>query len=190
MTPVAGTPHADDLALVRAALAGDRAAADRVAERLACIARILRARARSLCGGLPEHDLLDLAQDVATKVYERLRAYEGRAALESWVFAFCEGELRNALRRRQRRSGDTGLDAGALAAPPLEVEDFADLYRCLDRLGAGERELVRKKHYDGLVLEAIATRSGTNLNTVKSRYYRALVQLRRCLERNDHEDRR
>ena len=179
----------DDLDLVRRDLAGDKEAADLLGRRLACVGRILRARARQLFFGLPEHELEDLTQTVITKLLANLPKYEGRAALESWAFAFCEGELRNAARRHRReRSQQAGDEALQQVPAPPPPETFEDLLACLDRLGEGERRLVRAKHYDELRLEDLAARAEAGLNTIKSRYYRALLQLRQCLERREREE--
>lgn len=178
-----------DLDLVRRYLAGDREAADLVGKRLACVGRMVRSRARQLFGGLPEHELEDLTQAVVTKILASLPKYEGRAALESWAFAYCEGELRNAGRRRRRERGLHGDDETLREEPaPPPPETFEDLLACLDRLGDRERRLVRAKHYDELRLEDLAKRADAGLNTIKSRYYRALLQLRQCLERREGEE--
>lgn len=179
--------HAADLALVRAVIAKDRAAGDRLAVRLGCIGRFLRTRGRRFCSGLSDADLLDIGQTVITRILEKLSDYEGRAAIESWVFAFCEGEMRNVVRRRQRNSVRAQeLDDASIAAPSEDpIEDHGDLLRCMDRLPSLDLQMVRYKHYDGLRLADIAARMKTNLNTIKSRYSRALSQLRHCLDRND-----
>jgi RNA polymerase sigma-70 factor (ECF subfamily) len=181
--PEAEVPHAADLALVSAAVQGDVASVDELARRLRCVGRILRVRSRALCGGLPEVELQDLAQDVLVKVLAKLGRYAGRAALESWVFSFCEGELRNALRKRRTRPVPLVLEADApLAAPEEDRERFEDLLACLEKLEPTDRQVVQWKHEGGLQLAEIAARARANLNTVKSRYYRALQQLRGCLE--------
>lgn len=179
----AAAPHGADLALVRAAVQGDVASVDELARRLRCVGRILRVRSRALCGGLPEAELQDLAQDVLVKVLSKLGRYAGRAALESWVFSFCEGELRNALRKRRSRPVPLVLEADApLAAPTEDPERFEDLLACLEKLESTDRRIVQWKHEGGLHLAEIAARARTNLNTIKSKYYRALQQLRGCLE--------
>jgi RNA polymerase sigma factor (sigma-70 family) len=179
----AEVPHGADLALVRAAVRGDVASIDELGRRLRCVGRILRVRSRALCGGLPELELQDLAQDVLVKVLAKLDHYAGRAALESWVFSFCEGELRNALRKRRSRPVSLVLDADVpLAAPEEDRERFDDLLACLEKLESTDRRIVQWKHEGGLHLAEIAQRARANLNTIKSRYYRALQQLRGCLE--------
>ena len=182
--------HPDDLALVRDALAHRRAAVDALGARLQCIGPMVRSRHRALAPWIPDTDLPDLEQEVAIKVIERLPRYQGLAALESWLFAFCDGVVRNAgrgHRRRQERQHELDTEAGSLVAdgaPEAPGDDsHADLHACIERLGRSERDLVRTKHFDGLPLAELAARVGAGLNTLKSRYFRALQKLRRCLER-------
>jgi RNA polymerase sigma-70 factor (ECF subfamily) len=190
---VAGEPvvtHPDDLALVRDALAGRSDAIEALGERLKCIGPMTRARRRVVAPWLPDTDLPDLEQEVATKVIERLPRYSGLAALESWVFAFCDGVVRNAGRRHfrnQARQQDlTAADALAAGDGRSERGDsdrHEDLHACLEGLGQAERDMVRTKHFDGLQLNELAAALGAGLNTIKSRYFRALQKLRLCLER-------
>lgn len=178
--------HPEDLALVRAAIAGDRAARERLAERLACVGRMVAARNRRFGGALDEHALRDVTSDVVARVLQKLGDYAGFAAFESWVYVFCEGELRNAVRRRRRLSErETAATEGAaeaLPAPP-QPEGNEDVQLCLQKLPELDQRAVRWKHFEDLTLEEIAARLAMKINTVKSRYLRALRQLKLCLQR-------
>src|SRR5690606_22216894 len=99
--------HAGDLELVRLVLRQDADAEERFSHRLACIGRMLSARNRSLGARLDADELEDVAQDVLTRMWAKLPEYAGIAAIESWLFVFCEGELRNAARRKARRAART-----------------------------------------------------------------------------------
>lgn len=182
--------HPEDLALVRDALARRPVAVARLGERLQCIGPMTRSRRRSLAPWIPDTDLPDLEQEVASKVLERLPSYQGLAALESWVFAFCDGVVRNAARsHRRKQARDHQLEAAAdhidadRSAGTSDSDNHEDLYACLEGLTRAERELVRGKHHDGLQLAELAARLGAGLNTIKSRYFRILQKLRLCLER-------
>lgn len=185
--------HAADLDLVRRVLAGDPEAGESFARRMQCIGRMVAARHREFGGRLDPHDLEDVTQTVAARVVEKLAEYSGIGALESWVYVFCEGELRNALRRHHRRAqrNAAGSDEilAELAADPVP-EPAEDVHLCVAALPDRDRELVRWKHHEENTLEEISRRLPAKLNTVKSRYFRILIQLRRCLERRARGDRR
>lgn len=178
--------HPEDLALVRAAITGDRAARERLAERLACVGRMVAARNRRFGGVLDEHALRDVTSDVVARVLQKLGEYAGFAAFESWVYVFCEGELRNAVRRRRRLSDreTSAVDGAAEALPaPAQPEGNEDVQLCLQKLPELDQRAVRWKHFEDLTLEEIAARFAMKINTVKSRYLRALRQLKLCLQR-------
>jgi RNA polymerase sigma factor (sigma-70 family) len=146
---------------------------------------MVRSRRRVLAPWIPAASLIDLEQTVALRVIECLPRFRGLAGLESWIFAFCDGVVRNAGRRHRRhdalfpRLGPRAVAALAAKAPASHL----DLHMCLDCLCAADRELVWARHWDGLRLDQVAARLGVCRNTVKSRYHRALKQLRPCLQR-------
>lgn len=170
-----------DLDLARAALGGAPTSRDGLAERLRCIGRILgaqQARGRRLS----TEALEDLVQDVAATVWRKLPDYAGDAPLEGWVAAFCKNAWRNATRSEARtnaRSQELVEEPATADANEGGLDD--QVHRCMSRLGSSDQDLVRSKHFDGLTLDEIAKRVQQNLNAIKARYYRALLQLRQCL---------
>lgn len=174
-----------DLRLVRAARAGDPAAVERFVERMRCVPRILAAKNARLARPLRSDELADLAQEVFAAVWSRLEEFEGRSALESWVYAFCAlNLLRSARRGRGPTPGPHGApDALAAPAPEsaLDPLDEEHLHAALAQLAPEEAEAVALKQLDELTFDAIAARLGVSANTVKTRYYRGLVGLRRRL---------
>jgi len=107
MSPPARNPsdagRREDLDLVGRALAGEPAGIDELVERLRCIPRMLADRNRRLGGPLQESELADVAQETAVAIWRKLSGFEGRAALETWVYRFAYLELMLRLRKRRRR---------------------------------------------------------------------------------------
>ena len=179
------SPHAEDLSLVEQTLAKHPDAIDRFVVRMGCVPRFVAARNARSGRALSRDEESDLVQDVLTIVWRKLGSYAGEAALETWVFQFCEFEMRNALRKRERRrmaSLDESPQSSALARS-LESKataslDLEAIYRGLETLEPADRAIVRLKHFDAMTLEAIGRRLGVSLNTIKSRYYRGLEKLR------------
>lgn len=170
--------HPDDLALVQRCLAGEAGARERFGERLACIPRLLAARNRRLSAPLAEGLLHDIASDVVLQVWQRLADYNGYAAIESWLYRFCELTLCNAMRRARRVQAEA-LDPDSAPAPAAtDAHDGERLQLALARLPAEEFEVVRAKHYEESTFEQIAARFAIPLTTAKGRYYRAMMRLR------------
>lgn len=176
--------HTADLSLVRRVLAKDADAIEAFGQRMACVGRMLSARNRTFGSILTGDELEDVAQDVVTRVLAKLATYSGLAAMESWVYVFCEGELRNAIRRKRRRAArDKVVGAEPVQALAAVPEFGEDVQLCVGALPLDDQQLVRWKHFEDLALEAISDRTASKLNTTKSRYYRVLLALRACLER-------
>ena len=177
-----------DLQLVERVLDGDSAARDALIERLACVPRALAAANARLGNALSRDELADLAQDVVLAVWRKLGTFRGDATLESWAWSFCQHELWNRVRRRQRRRAvvHTSLEEipqlQAGAAEPHSV-DYDHLEEALAALEAPEQEVIRLKHFEHLMFSEIAERLGISPNTAKTRYYRGMVHLRRLLGR-------
>jgi RNA polymerase sigma-70 factor (ECF subfamily) len=173
-----------DLRLVQAVRAGDPAAVERFVERMRCVPRILAAKNARLGSPLARDELADVAQEVFAAVWSRLDEFAGRAALESWVYSFCVLTLRRAAAGRSLgapRDAAYEPPAGGSGTEGLERLDEEHLYAALRELAPEEAEAVCLKQLDGLTFEAIAERLRVSPNTVKTRYYRALVRLRRRL---------
>ena len=162
-------------------MTGDRSAIDVFAQRMQCVPRLLSRQNRSFGRPLGDHDLADLAQDIAMIVWRKLREYRGLGPLEAWIQAVCSLEFRNALRSSRRLprhfpEGETGSLAGAAETG---FEDAERVQRALSRLGGAAAAVIRAYHFDGLNFVEIARREGLPLTTVKTRYYRGLKSLER-----------
>jgi RNA polymerase sigma-70 factor (ECF subfamily) len=180
-----------DLELARAALAGEGLALADFAERMACVPQMLAALNRRLGNPLAGGDLDDLAQEALIRVWAKLPGFAGLSALETWVYPFCYLEFMNALRRRRRLgrmelSGDLGQATGGTAA--VGAFEFERLHLALERLPAGEAQVLRLKCFEELTFDEIGTRLGIPLNTAKTHFYRGLARLRQALAREGREE--
>jgi len=167
----------EDLELVRRALDRDDAALTELGQRLQCVPRILAARNAHAGRPLADEDVLEAAHEVIARVWSQLGQFRGQAALESWVYRFCEFELINAVRRK-RRAPRQVEESTLVESIERESVDFERVSQCLDRLAPDEAATIRLKHFQDLTFEEIAVRERTPLATIKSRYYRSLEKLR------------
>jgi len=182
-SPEAFAPFPEDLALVRAALGENEDALERLVERLGCIPAIVRARQRRSGFQLGPNRLDDVVQDVLTAVWRRLRSFEGRSSLETWLYGFCV----NVLRKAHQRSGlplerlEREEDLPSVPADGSEglVTESAHerIHACLDRLGPPASDVIRLKNFEDLTFDELAQRLGMSANTAKSHYYRGLRRL-------------
>lgn len=183
--PAAPDPAAlaRDRELVRAVLGGDRLAGERLAERLACVPRLLAVLNRRRGSRLSPHDLEDLAQDALLGIWKKLGSYHGEATLEGWLHRFCFLELMNRTRLLSRRPEAAAgfletLPAAEGARADLEREE---LERGLEALGPPDADVVRLKHFDELTFEGVGRVLDITTKMAKTRYYRGIAWLQREL---------
>ena len=175
---------ARDARLVADALAGDRAAADRLAERLMCVPRVLGAINARRGGRLSSHDLEDLIGDCLLGIWRKLGSYHGEATLEGWLYRFCFLEFMNKARLLSRRPevSKPELVQHEAREVPLDRDlEREDLEHTLARLGPPDADVVRLKHYDELTFDGIAQVMGITTKMAKTRYYRGIAWLQREL---------
>ncbi len=185
--------HQDDLDLALGALAGERLARQRFAERMRCVPRILAARNVRLGRPLAADDVADLAQEAVLRLWRKLDSYEGRASLESWAYGFCSLEIMNEIRRASRRPDplpDPEECGGAAEPEAVPIDMDAGLRReegegWLTRLAERERQVVHLRHFEGLEVKEIALSLDITLSSVKTHYYRAIEKLRQWLPNPD-----
>jgi len=129
--------------------------------------------------GVSAADADDVVQEAFVIVHRRLAAFEGRAAIKTWVFKILVHLVRHYWRRQQRRPGDrAGEDAAEMHTlvaehdPTVALEKLEAL-RILDRLLAeldvDKREVFVLAEIEQMTVAEIAEIIEVNANTVASR---------------------
>ena len=183
-------PRADtgpeDGRLVRRVMGNSQIARAEFVERMKCVPRMLSAKNARLGSPLAECDLEDVAQDTIAAVWRRLPVFEGRSALETWVYKICNlsflGRTRQMKRRRDMEvMGEDEADGAASDPSRLTTEDAGRVMAVLETLPDEDRRLVERKLFDGETFARLSEECGESANTLKTRYYRALERLERSL---------
>jgi RNA polymerase sigma-70 factor (ECF subfamily) len=173
----------------------DDEALERLAQRIACVPRILAYRNAKMGRPLDDDELQDAAQETFVVLLRRLPDYQPIAPLESWLYGICDLQLRDAvrnkLRRRQRAAPLADYDApSSEQAPERGVLEGAEVQRLLQGLSGMEAKVLRLKHLEGRTFAEIATLLEISPNTAKTMHYRGLARLRRMLEAGGEETER
>lgn len=134
----------------------------------------------------------DLLQETFLRVIKGVAGWEPRAAVRTWLFTIARNLAADEARRRAFRDAEP-LDPREGEAPRAErlpdggrlPDDAAGdalvrprLEAALAALPAEQREVFLLREHAGLSFPEIATATGANENTVKSRLRYALVALR------------
>jgi RNA polymerase sigma-70 factor (ECF subfamily) len=175
---------AEELQLLRQMAAGAPQAFDTLYQRYApALRRFLRRR-------LPSPDLVDdVCHDVLLVAWRQAARFEPQARLLTWLCGIARHRAQQAWQQvaRQSAAPRPRSPAGDAAADPAGLlqhqEQYQALTRAVAQLPSDLRVVVEAAYYQAASTEAIATRMGCTVRTVRSRLFRARRRLRAALVR-------
>lgn len=137
----------------------------------------------------------DVTQEIFVKVWKYLGRYDTNQAFRPWLYTIAKRTALDFLKKKQlipfsELETEEGLDwlsqaiADSAPAPDALAQSGFEQRRvgaALESLSPSYADVVSLHHHEGLKFREIADKLGEPLNTVKSRYRRALVQLKNIL---------
>jgi RNA polymerase sigma-70 factor (ECF subfamily) len=196
-------PSKDDAALVKALQGGSEAAFTLVVRKYH---RKLLTCARAIVGDVWAEEVV---QDAWVSVYRSVHAFEGRSALQTWLFTIVRNEARTRLRKEHRHttrpvaSGAVGPweqeyrfnEDGRWLEPPalwdtdspealLERRDLQDgIRRAMSALPADQQAVVMMRDLQQMNLEDICNILGVTNSNVRVLLHRGRLRLMRAIEK-------
>ena len=179
--------RAGELALARAANAGDESAFERLYHAHA-------GRVFALCLRMSgsRDRATELTQDVFVHVWRQLGSWRGDSALASWIYRLTVNLVLSNVRGVKRRQKHE-LVEGEMMAPeeptrsasvrPASVGEAIDLERAIAQLPAGARAVFVLHDIEGYKHDEIARMTGTAEGTCRAQLHRARKLLMEALER-------
>jgi len=126
--------------------------------------------------GFPDRTLDDAAQDVFIVVHRRLREFEGRSSLRSWLFAIARRVAHDHRRRIGRKERTEELPEAVVdprGATPAHDAERAEavrvLHDILDGMDDDKREVFVLAELEQMTVPEISEAIGANVNTIYSR---------------------
>ena len=185
-------PMDEDAELITQHDTGDTAAFDTLVKR--ALPQVWRF-ARRMVGSDDEAE--DVVQETFVKAWRYLPRFERGKNFRTWVLSIARNTAIDMLRKKRgitlsRFDDDEGgnvlidtLADDELLPDELAVraENAETLERVIVQLPDPAREIILLRYQEGLTFEEIAESIGEPLNTVKSRGRRALVALKKLLEK-------
>ena len=120
---------------------------------------------------------LDVVQEAIVKALSKVDTVREPAYLKTWFYRILINEAMNDFRRNRNLISLEEVMADR-AAEPRDPGERLDLYDAIDRLSFPEQTVIKLRYFEDMKLEEIAQATGTNLNTVKSRLYKAIRKLK------------
>ena len=120
---------------------------------------------------------LDVVQEAIVKALSKVDTVREPAYLKTWFYRILINEAMNHFRRNRNLVSLEEVMADR-AAEPRDPGERLDLYDAIDRLSFPEQTVIKLRYFEDMKLEEIAQATGANLNTVKSRHYKAIRKLK------------
>lgn len=132
-----------------------------------------------------QEDALDVVQSAVCKALEAHESIKNEDAVKTWFYRILINECLTILKKRKRlflTNDDPGWEE-AYYEKGYEQDD--DLEKELDRLEPDVQGIIKLRFFEELSLKEISYITGLNLNTVKTKLYRGLKQLKENIQEAD-----
>ena len=132
-----------------------------------------------------QEDALDVVQSAVCKALEAYESIKNEDAVRTWFYRILLNECLAVIKKRKRilLTGDGLEQDEAYYEKGYEQED--ELEQELDRLETDIQEIIKLRFFEELSLKGIPQITGLNLNTVKTKLYRGLKQLKENIREAD-----
>ena len=126
-----------------------------------------------------EQDAMDIVQEGAYRAILKSDLLKQPEYVDTWICKIVINEALRFLKKNKLASVD--MESLPEQGKEDEVEDI-DLQRAVEKLDNQERAIVVLRYFEEEKLENIGKTMNLNVNTVKSRLYRAMDKLKKYME--------
>ncbi|WP_121604029.1 RNA polymerase sigma factor [Virgibacillus sp. Bac332] len=127
-----------------------------------------------------QSDASDIVQETFIRVYRNIDSYDMSRSFKAWFYQILINETRRYMKKKtkQARSIESDQLLDFLHQQTEEAYHFDDLYLAMDKLEENHRTVIILKYLNGFTEKDIAEVLELNVNTVKSRLFKARKQLK------------
>ena len=183
-----------DKNLIKQYLAGDSRSIDVLVDRYL---KMIYSFVYKNVGSAPDSE--DITQEVFVRVWKNLKKFDQKKSFRPWIFQIAKNASIDFLRKKKtiplsRFEDDTGHNflAESLPAPSINIignlSDKKTLAVAMQRLNNKEQEIITLRHDSGLSFREISEIFQESVNTIKSRYRRGLINLKKAIGRDPHQN--
>lgn len=125
-----------------------------------------------------EQNALDIVQESVRKALEHIDSLQGENQMKSWFYQIVVRTSIDFLRKHKRTSIVDSQTMEASMEQQYDTYENIDLKQALQSLPIHYREIIVLRFFEDMKIEDIAIVLDCNINTVKSRLYKALKLLK------------
>lgn len=132
-----------------------------------------------------QEDALDAVQNAVCKALEAHGSIKNEDAVKTWFYKILVNECLSLLKKRKKVLPVGEEPAGEEAYFERAYEQEDDIEKELDKLDLDVQGIIRLRFFEEMTLKEISSIMGLNLNTVKTKLYRGLKQLKENMQEAD-----
>lgn len=174
----------NDEDLIRRFINGDESAFNRLANKY--IERIYW-HARRMTGNHLDAD--EILQEVLIVLYNKLKTFEFKSSLYTWIYTITNTRSINYLRKKKIKNffsidelSDDLADEKNLTAEFDKRQKLKQIEEALQKLPVKQREVFIMRNYDELSYEEISEITGKSTGTLKANHFHAINKLKEMLK--------
>ncbi len=124
---------------------------------------------------------MDLIQEAIVKAYSKLHTIKDISSIKPWFYRILVNENLGYLRKNKHIIITEQLPEDTISTS-TDLAENIDLYQAIGSLSEELKTIIVLRFFEDMKLEDIALITHTNINTVKTRLYRALKQLKPLMQ--------
>ena len=132
-----------------------------------------------------EQDALDVVQDSIQKALLSLSTLKDEQQIKSWFYKIVVRTSIDFLRKYKREQVVDDEKLAVITPQKMDTYNNVDLTNALNNLSRTYREVIILRYFEDLKIEDVAHVLEININTAKSRLYKALKLLRIQLQEEE-----
>lgn len=143
----------------------------------------------------------DITQEVFVRIWKNIKKFDQKKKFKPWLFQIARNASIDYLRKKkaipfsrfENEKGQNAFIENIKAAPLYIIENLSDkrvLAAAMQGIGPREQKIINLRHNEGMSFKQIAEVFEESINTIKSRYRRTLVGLKRNIEKVSAPDNR
>lgn len=134
------------------------------------------------------HDASDVVQETFIKVYRHAHTFDLGQPFQPWFYRILVNEAKRLFQQRAKDAVQMETEKIEFFHQSQTINSFDLLDIALEKLNENERMILVLKYIHSFTEKEIATMLDLNVNTVKTRLYRARQKMKSIMERIDLDE--
>lgn len=143
--------------------------------------------ARRMTGNHLDAD--EVVQEVLLVIYKKLKTFEFKSSLYTWIYTITNTRSINYLKKRSLRSffrldeiGDKKSEQNDVIHIIESKENYEKIEKALQKLPVKQREVFIMRNFDELSYEEISKITGKSIGTLKANHFHALKKIKEMVK--------